>query len=561
MSPPSASSEPHRRWAGRAQWRILQSEFGCGHAFLSAWRAWQADADRPGLLHFVAFCSQAPAPHDLGAGLAAATWTAEQVEQLRQQWWGLVAGVHRLAFENGRVLLTLGVGPADRLLAQQDFAADTVLLEAASVRGDDLSALKPLARCSRVGTRLQSTCSSPALAKKLAEVGFVLDSGLAEWAQAAPLQGVFQPHWSPRHVPRESAHPARVAVIGAGLAGAAVAASLARRGWQVEVLDAAAEPAAGASGLPAGLLAPHSTPDDNLLSRLSRSGVRITLQQAHALLRRGKDWEPTGVMEERGGDARVLASLGPGEEAWQRPAGRDAAAIWHAAGAWIKPAALVRAWLDHPAIRWLPGARVHRLERAHDGWSVLDEAGAVLSQAQLVVVAAAHASAALLPRRMALHPVRGQVSWGPVPPGTTLAAAPVNGNGHFLPNVPTPEGAVWLSGSTYVRADTSLVARAHEDAANLERLRVLQPQAARVLEADFTSGRVQSWVGVRCTASDRRPLVGELAPGLWISTAMGSRGLAFAALCAELMAARLHGEPLPLERRQAEALAAERSTP
>jgi tRNA 5-methylaminomethyl-2-thiouridine biosynthesis bifunctional protein len=35
---------------------------------------------------------------------------------------------------------------------------------------------------------------------------------------------------------------------------------------------------------------------------------------------------------------------------------------------------------------------------------------------------------------------------------------------------------------------------------------------------------------------------------------MGSRGLTFAVLCAELLAARLHGEPLPLERRLATAL-------
>ena len=52
---------------------------------------------------------------------------------------------------------------------------------------------------------------------------------------------------------------------------------------------------------------------------------------------------------------------------------------------------------------------------------------------------------------------------------------------------------------------------------------------------------------MRCASTDRRPLVGEVEPGLWVSTAMGSRGLTFAALCGELLAARLHGEPLPLE--------------
>ena len=39
---------------------------------------------------------------------------------------------------------------------------------------------------------------------------------------------------------------------------------------------------------------------------------------------------------------------------------------------------------------------------------------------------------------------------------------------------------------------------------------------------------------------------------------MGSRGLTMAILCAELLAARLHGEPLPLPRKLASALDAAR---
>jgi tRNA 5-methylaminomethyl-2-thiouridine biosynthesis bifunctional protein len=40
---------------------------------------------------------------------------------------------------------------------------------------------------------------------------------------------------------------------------------------------------------------------------------------------------------------------------------------------------------------------------------------------------------------------------------------------------------------------------------------------------------------------------------------MGSRGLTFAALCAELLAARLHAEPLPVEQRLAHALLPQRA--
>jgi tRNA 5-methylaminomethyl-2-thiouridine biosynthesis bifunctional protein len=62
---------------------------------------------------------------------------------------------------------------------------------------------------------------------------------------------------------------------------------------------------------------------------------------------------------------------------------------------------------------------------------------------------------------------------------------------------------------------------------------------------------VRLWSGTRCVTHDRLPLVGPLeaspSSGLWICTGMGSRGLSLAALCAELLAAYIHSEPLPLE--------------
>jgi tRNA 5-methylaminomethyl-2-thiouridine biosynthesis bifunctional protein len=96
--------------------------------------------------------------------------------------------------------------------------------------------------------------------------------------------------------------------------------------------------------------------------------------------------------------------------------------------------------------------------------------------------------------------------------------------------------------------------RREDDLANLARVREVLPRAAEAVEGAMQRREIRSWSGVRCASSDRRPLAGELEPGLWVSTAMGSRGLTFAALCAELIAARLHGEPLPLELRLARAL-------
>ncbi|MGE4241795.1 FAD-dependent 5-carboxymethylaminomethyl-2-thiouridine(34) oxidoreductase MnmC [Ramlibacter sp.] len=362
--------------------------------------------------------------------------------------------------------------------------------------------------------------------------------------------------------------PARCAVVGAGLAGAAVASSFARRGWQVEVLDAAGGAAQGASALPAGVLAPHQSVDDNLLSKLTRAGVAATWAQARALLVEGVDWSPSGVLENRQGDARSAPALGREHEVWTRAADAeqkreaglpaDANAWWHERAAWIRPGALVRAWLGQPGIVLRTSCAAASVENRGATWEVHDVSGRSVAQAEVVVIAAALGTASLLSQPLALTPVRGQVSWSHGDPG--IGAFPLNGNGHFIPRATIGGRPAWLTGSTYGRGDTDLAARDEDHDANLQRLRTLCPVAADRLGDAFAARAVHAWTGIRCTSIDRRPLAGWLSPGLGVCTAMGSRGLTFAALCAELLAATLHGEPLPLAPGLAQALDVRRVT-
>lgn len=360
------------------------------------------------------------------------------------------------------------------------------------------------------------------------------------------------------------AAPQAALVIGGGLAGAAAAAALAGRGWQVQVLDAAPHPAGGASALPAGLMAPHLSGDDNLLSRLSRNGVLATWRHAQGLLREGIDWGATGTLEHRVKSGRSAPAVPGNEDGWHRDATPeqrvaaglpgDATALWHPRAAWIRPAALVRAWLRNPAITWRGSIRVAGLQRTAAGWRVLDQQDREAGQAPLVIIAAALGSGPLAGDRLALHAVRGQVSWGLQSAAQGLPSFPINGHGHLLPHIPTEEGLAWISGSSYGHGDTATDERPEDHTDNLARLRTLVPALAERLAPEFAPGRVRAWTGVRCASSDRRPLVGELEPGLWVTTAMGSRGLTFAALCADLLAARLHGEPGPLPAPLAAAL-------
>ncbi len=596
-------------WAGLPQWRILETGFGFGLNFLVTWAAWRADPERPALLHFVSTEAWPVGAGDLLRATSTHPELAPLAQQLHAQWWGLLPGVHRLSLDGGRVLLTLYVGDTQAMLRQQALTVDAVYLDGFSPQRNpeiwDAHTLKAVARCCRRGTRLATWTIARAVRDALAQCGFEVTRVPGVPPKRDNLQARFNPRWEPRtpapaHPESTPMAPGDCIVIGGGVAGAATAASLARRGWRVQVLDQAA-PAAGASGLPAGVFAPHVSPDDSLLSRLSRSGVRATLAQARALLREGQDFGQTGVLERHAADKSRNKALpttwagGPGTE-WSQRASEDTlrqaglpadtAANWHPHAGWLRPARLVAVLLAQPGITWQGDSRVARLQRTGESpgapWQALDATGRVLAQAPLVVIAAGADSPTLLANHWPLQALRGQVSVGTYAPGDApLAPFPLNGNGNLVPDFPLSDepGAprAWIMGSTFERGVTTSPTPAEQQeahAANHGKMQGLLPSAAERLQADFAAaaqagpaaptrpGGLRTWSAVRCTLHDRLPVVGPVdalgLPGLWVCTAMGARGLTLSILCGELLAARLQGEPLPLDAKLARALGAER---
>lgn len=554
---------------------LLVGPQACAH-FLQLW-ACAGDAADPPRLQVLALCEDATPWQDAAR---ATRLDAQRRQALDAQLQGLVPGVHRLVFDGGTVTLTLALGPLLPALRGQDLSLDALVLDAPLPVDAQQAWTKALVRLSHPGTRLVCQEASPEWADALAQVGFLVEPH-PPGPGAQGLQAVFHPRWQ---TCRRTGHPHRLAhtppgsclVIGAGLAGAACASSLARRGWQVTVLDRQG-PAAGASGLPAGLMAPHVSSDDSPLSRLSRAGVRATWLECERLLREGQDWAPTGVLQRRIEAGAALPPNWPpagahwscdAQKAGHLPAALQADAIWHARGAWIKPAQLVRAWLAEPGITLQAPAAVQRLVRSEQGrWLALDVHGQTLAEADLVVLAAAHGSQPLLETlvpaaiRPGLQAIRGQVSWAVQAPGEPMPPVPVNGHGSLLPGVPLEGGPAWVLGASFHRDDSDPTVRPQDHGVTLGKLQRLLPETAAALQARFDAGRVQAWAAVRCAWRDHLPVVGPLSPqlpGLWLCTAFGSRGLSYSALCAELTAAWLHGEPLPLEPRLAQQLQASR---
>lgn len=477
------------------------------------------------------------------------------------------AGIHRILLDRGQVSLTLCIGDSNTFLGDHKLFANTVWFSAGANLWSKWTA-RALSRLCARGATLEAQLPPNAPAEWLLEAGFVRCSPISA---TGTVNATFDPPWplgskEPPLAPEVLATAPSCCVVGAGISGASVAYALARRGWQVTVLEAALHAAAGASGLPVGLVVPHVSADDSPRSRLSRVGAKLMLQHCKDLLQGGEEWALSGVLEHR-------FSEGPDR--------------LHDAAAWVKPAALVKAWLQHPNITVHYAKPVARLQRNGDLWSLRGQDDSPLAEAKVVVLATAFATCALLEadgmqvhRAPSLHltlgdlqAVHGTASTGSMPPHSESPAwsHPHNGHGCFIPSVPGPAGQFWLAGSSFEPDSTPtpeslaqhrLAPLAEQHRANMERLQTLLPEAAEATAPLFQGDQVNAWSGTRCVTHDRLPLAGPVDSsglnGLWMHVGMGARGLTFSALGAEMIAARICHEPWPVESGLAKSMDAQR---
>lgn len=328
----------------------------------------------------------------------------------------------------------------------------------------------------------------------------------------------------------------RIAVIGAGIAGAALAHAIARRGHRVTVFEAADAPAQGASGNLSGVFRPLPSRDDSRLSRLLRAGFLLGRAQFGKLHGVRCGW--TGVLHiardlKHEETQRGIALDQPSgfcrfverEEA-QQLAGWpvELGGWWFPQGGWINPPSLVRALLAGIDVRY--GQPVEHLAAI---------------EAEDVVLANGIGAPALAPDfRLPIRAGRGLVSHLPenaTPPFDIVATR----LGYVTPAV----DGLRCAGATMAADDLDPAPRQADHIENLHRLDMALPGFGKTLDPATLDGRVS----FRPMSPDRLPVVGPLSAseGVWIIDGFGARGLVFASICAELLACQISGEPLPLE--------------
>jgi tRNA 5-methylaminomethyl-2-thiouridine biosynthesis bifunctional protein len=348
-----------------------------------------------------------------------------------------------------------------------------------------------------------------------------------------------------------------IVVIGAGICGATIANELLERGKSVCVIDAASSPASACSSHAFAIAHPHIGKGSPRLLRLTR--LAFLLAEA----RWSKAWRAHGIFQPTKKDREFnreevsahLRSLDLGrdlaipldvDEA-ERVCGLSQSGVWISRGACLNLSETSKQLLEkHERLSSLWNTRVSNLEERDGVWHLFDANHQTIVTAKKVVIAAAMDSKILINSlgvRLPLKPVRGQLSIFAIKPNdpwvARLPKVGISGDGYCLPAERLDDGGYrWIVGSSFDEGEDDLLPRETSDHFNREQAKAL----LNYPDGDVTSlMKDGEFVGVRCVAGDRLPIIGALTqrPGIFLATALGSRGILWSALAAKLITAQL----------------------
>ena len=605
---------------------VLETGFGLGHRFLAAWRAW-ADAggvSAAGHSDRLVFIAVDPCPPALAELTAAHCDAADRdcVDALLAAWPPLTPNLHRLSFAGGRVQLLLLVsdllpGMSELVASVNAFvlnAPDDAARSAPPLACDE-RLCKALGRLAAPGASVSIWNAAPAWHRALRSTGFdvaaetdpTVNFVVDPTIEAPTLHARYAPRFTPRRAPARAFHGApssarHALIVGGGMAGCAAAWALAEHGWHSTVLERRSAVATEGSGNSAGLFHGIVNAQDGLHARFNRAAALEAQRAVQIAI------DAHGVAGATDGLLRLEAELSTAAmqavlDRLSLPASYiqvlDATAAsarcglpltqpaWFYPGAgWVHPGGLARSFLERagPHVSLRLDCAVQSLVRSAIGWRALDAAGALLAEAEVVVLANAGDALRLLGDLgdgwrggggggdigAPMEAVRGQISWLPaaslVWPLPRLA---VTGAGYLLPEA----NGQAIFGATAQRGDADASVRTADHILNLQQLERLTGTRIDV-GVDTLQGRT-AW---RWVTGDRLPIIGAVpdAPGsptwplptgpggmraqrldqprfvprhtgLFVFTGLGSRGITWSALGAQILAASVSGTPMPVE--------------
>ncbi len=536
-------------WLGKDSFVIAETGFGTGLNFLCAWTEFERTAQPQQKLHYYSFEKYPLSGAEIEKYLV--QWAHEfggRLEKLIAHYPMRVGGWHTI-YVSPQVTLTVIFDDVNRAIPELDTQVDCWFLDGhAPAKNPDMWSdivFTHIGRLSVAGARFATFTAAGAVRRGLQAVGFNVSKTQAFGAKKDMTIGVFEGQG--KHSGASHSYQ-KIAVIGGGIAGAAVAAALTREGCDVVVFEKNGI-ASGASGNVRGLCNPRIT----ALREIESDFYGPAFSRANKLYQDISKHTDIGyvtcgsmhLINDERKDKRYR--LFPDNWAWHHDHARvlDPVEASRIAGVDIAQSVLFlpdAAMVCPRAVTEYLVRGIHIIQKditdiaqTGDGWTVDGQ------NFDAVVLAGGYevnrfSQVAHIP----LQKVRGQI--------TEVEATPeynkLKTNLCYSGYASVAENGKAVIGSTFQYWVDDVAVLDADDIENLEKLAEYLPQVAEGLRV------IGSRAAFRCAAKDRLPVIGEVAgyKGLYLSTGHASHGLLSAVMAAEMVVVKLCGLPQILPR-------------
>ncbi|MCG3847061.1 bifunctional tRNA (5-methylaminomethyl-2-thiouridine)(34)-methyltransferase MnmD/FAD-dependent 5-carboxymethylaminomethyl-2-thiouridine(34) oxidoreductase MnmC [Photobacterium damselae] len=570
------------RWNdfSRRRFVVAETGFGTGLNFLALWQQFKAfRAENPDAtvkeLHFISFEKFPVTLDDLKKAHLSWPELSDLAQQLHAYYPPAVADCHRIILEDGLITLDLWFGDIQDCMPQV-WTGDEGIVDAWFLDGFapsknlamwNLDVYKGMRNLARSGCTLATFTAAGFVRRELIEAGFEMKKAKGFGHKREMLTGTIGERTAPSntkpwyHISARAENDTAqtlndIAIIGGGVASAATALSLVRRGQTVTLYCKDEKPAQGASGNKQGAVYPLLNGNHNALSRFFAPAfvfARQFVEQAAQNSQFDHDW--CGVVQlafgedtssqvtsdeskerkeeriegEKEAETRnkqrikldkMLAGGFPNElicaldhqqtrEVTGVETGFDG--VNYPLGGWLCPKELTRALIEQAQVTGLltlhTQSEVCKLQQENDQRWQLQFSDGQSKQHACVVIANGHRFTDFeQTAKIPAYSVRGQVSHIPTNEQLGKLNTVLCYDGYLTPE--NPHSHTHCIGASYDRNSVDLAFSEQNQHDNKQRLINCLPQAEWAKSVDVSDN--QARVGVRCATRDHLPFMGNV---------------------------------------------------